>query len=210
MCIDTGVYFENWKHTSSMCNLRLSHLYLNVQTAIVSVCCLCQAYLTLPDAFYVAFLKRLLFLDAGTMAVNSTVFGRMNLGFTGLHFYFTPPRTEKTFRGDTWYLIPLIFSLNFSPPPAEISLVLWPIRYLHVRFNNYLWQSQHGLLIHTWELKDMTVLGFITLNPVVEIRTNRNSDRWRSVQVMNFTLPQLVRTTEKGVTIGNSRVLKSG
>lgn len=63
---------------------------------------------------------------------------------------------------------------------------------------------------HAWEVKDMRALGFVTLNPVVKIRTKRNSDRWRSVQVMNFTLSQLVRTTEKGVFVGNSGVLKSG
>ena len=90
-------------------------------------CGLCTgSYPTLPATLCFAVLRTPLFFDAGTLAINSSMFGWMELGFTDLCYHPTPLRTERAFWGSTLSLIPPVSSLTFPPLPEEISLGLWP------------------------------------------------------------------------------------
>lgn len=134
------------------------------------------SYPTLPATLGFAFLRRPLFFSAGTLAVSSSVFGQMELGFTDLCYHPTPLRTERAFWGSTLSLISPVSSPTVSPPWEEIRLGLWPASYFHVRLNKetscQCW-SQHGSYRpsnrpgNAWEVTAVRVWGFVSLRLLV-------------------------------------------
>lgn len=82
-------------------------------------------YSTLPATICFSFRRRPLFFDAGTLAINSSVFGWMELAFTDLCYLPNPLRTERAFGGSTLSLHLRKSVLSCGQPMTAIFMTDW-------------------------------------------------------------------------------------